>query len=480
MGNTRKVVKNSSWMIFQQLFLNLISIAAVGYIARTLGQDNYGKFLFSFSIVQIFIPLVNMGFSPLMTREIARNRDCAHGLLSKIIVLRLMLSVVAYMLLFLIVNLLHYPPDTKLIVYLAGMTLIFSAINYSFSSVLNGFEKIDSLAKAQLISGLITTILSVLVLLAGYRMIGLTLVYCFGNLLWMLLVVNSVAKSMPWPNIHFDSMFCQDYMKKGLPFFFPGLVSMLGAKTGIILLSFFVDDKAVSTYGAANTLVEKLIIIPDGVCTALFPTLANAFSTSDEDGVSLHKTFFRYLFIIALPIAVGTTILASQIVLLTFGQQYVDSAIVLQILIWWLFFIFLNSIYVTTLNAIHFEKSVAKITYVSTSIYLLLSLILVYYLQYVGISIAATASVLLSYILLSRIANERFNATLMYIKDGLKVVLSVCVMGLTVFILRHLNVIGVILLGTCVYLLMLFLLKIISANELKKLGHMLGILHVKE
>lgn len=475
MGNTRKVVKNSSWMIFQQLFLNLISIVAVGYIARTLGQENYGKFLFSFSIVQLFIPLVNMGLSPLMTREIARNRDSAHVLLSKIIVLRLVLSVLAYFLLILFVNSFNYPSDTKLIVYLAGMTLIFSSINYSFSSVLNGFERIDSLAKAQLISGLASTVLSVLVLLAGYRLLGLTLVYCFGNLLWMLLVVNYVNKSIPWPNVHYDPIFCQEYVRKGLPFFFPGLVSMLGAKAGIILLSLFVDDKAVSTYGAANTLVEKLIIIPDGVCTALFPTLANAFYKSNEDGYVLHKTFYRYLFIVALPVAVGATILASPITLLVYGKQYIESAIVLQILMWWLFFVFLNSIYITTLNAVHCEKIVARITYASTCIYILLSLILVNSLQYLGISIAATVSAFSSYILLSRFTKKRVQGAVVSIADVSKVVLSVFIMGVSIFILSAYNVIGVVIVGVFVYSIMLLLLKVVTLQELQKLGTLFGI-----
>ena len=59
MDHTHKIIKNSIWLIVQPLILNFISLFIIGYIARKLGQSDYGKFIFAFGFVSIFLPLTN-------------------------------------------------------------------------------------------------------------------------------------------------------------------------------------------------------------------------------------------------------------------------------------------------------------------------------------------------------------------------------------------------------------------------------------
>ena len=98
-------------------------------------------------------------------------------------------------------------------------------------------------------------------------------------------------------------------------------------------------------YGAANNLVERLMIIPDGICTAIFPTMAAVYQSSKEEANHLFQNYFLYLLLLALPLAIGVSILAKPIVNLIYGAEYQATALILQIMIWALFLIFLTTLF---------------------------------------------------------------------------------------------------------------------------------------
>ena len=111
-----KILRNSILLISEQLFLNIISIFAVGYIARSLGQVNYGKFIFSFSFIALFSPLTNLGVSSVITREITERLHDVRLILGKMLIFKFITSFCAFGLLFLVISIMNYPADTKLIV----------------------------------------------------------------------------------------------------------------------------------------------------------------------------------------------------------------------------------------------------------------------------------------------------------------------------------------------------------------------------
>ena len=140
MNSSDRVVTNSFWLIAQPLVLNVASLVVVGYMARTLGQADYGKFVFAFAYVSMFAPLANMGLRAITVREIAKDREHADRFLGSILIVRLVLSVVATLLAALLIELLGYPIDTRMVVYLAASTIVFQAVSTTFYDAFQGFE----------------------------------------------------------------------------------------------------------------------------------------------------------------------------------------------------------------------------------------------------------------------------------------------------------------------------------------------------
>ncbi len=75
MESSVRVAKNSLWLIAQPVLLNLLSLLAVPYITRMLGEEDYGRFTLGFALIAMFSPLVNMGLRAITVRDLVVARE---------------------------------------------------------------------------------------------------------------------------------------------------------------------------------------------------------------------------------------------------------------------------------------------------------------------------------------------------------------------------------------------------------------------
>ena len=57
----KTIIKNSGVLIVRQIFLNVLALVTTGYIARCLGEMDYGKFAFAFAFVTLFKNVISIG-----------------------------------------------------------------------------------------------------------------------------------------------------------------------------------------------------------------------------------------------------------------------------------------------------------------------------------------------------------------------------------------------------------------------------------
>jgi len=255
-------------------------------------------------------------------------------------------------------------------------------------------------------------------------------------------------------------------LKKGFPFFVPMILNMINGRFGLLLLSKFGTHSTVATYGAATNLTDKLLVVPEGLGASIFPTMAALAQDSKEQAVELFQRYSRYIFLLGLPMAVGTTALSNEIIHLIYGPEYKDTAIVLAILIWGTFFGFLNSMNGWTLNAMHKEKIGALIPVVTTPIFLVLCFSLAKAYGVVGVAVAISANAFLTLILL-------FILIRIYVTKRIYprffLIRAILVVGLMYFAIKYaLNagVVAAFVAAVLVYVISLPLLHLIDKSEI--------------
>ena len=70
-----ETIRNSFWMVAQQLFKYLSAFFVGIYIIRYLGPENFGILTFILTVVSLFHPLIFLGSSSILPREITRNGE---------------------------------------------------------------------------------------------------------------------------------------------------------------------------------------------------------------------------------------------------------------------------------------------------------------------------------------------------------------------------------------------------------------------
>lgn len=472
MTHTHRVIKNSFWIVLQTLVLNILSVFVIGYIARSLGNENFGVFNFAFSFVAIFMPFVNFGLGSLATREIAEHPESASSYLSKLLCLRMCISLVVYITVIISIMLIGYPIEMKITIAIAALNVIFNSFTASFNSAFQGIEKMEYMAFIQFISGLTLTVFSLIVLWFGFRLYGLTVVYVSGSLLSSAISFFYIKQLIGINGFTFDIKFMTKSLTSGFPLFLPGFIMGLSSKFGIVVLEKVSGASAVGIFSAASGLTEKLSVIPDGICTAIFPSIAALYISSRQDAESLYRKFFTYLFIIGLPIAVGIQLVAKPVIDLVYGPKFYGAELPLQLLGWSLFISFMTSIQGWTLGATHKEKIVAKISIIMGCISIIVNLILIPLLGTIGLPISMILFNIINFFLMRNVLKKHFMEYHSNPICFLKIVLTNLIMFICVFPFKS-NLLIAIPLAMLVYVILLLVLDVIRKDDFQKVKNIL-------
>jgi O-antigen/teichoic acid export membrane protein len=187
---------------------------------------------------------------------------------------------------------------------------------------------------------------------------------------------------------------------------------------------------------------------------------------SKDEAAQLVNKFFNYLFLLALPIALGSTILAKPIIGLIFGAKFEQSAAILQILAWWLFFIFITSIQGWALGSIHKEKKGAKVRFLTAPLFVLMTLILTPMIKEKGVAIANLITSIITFVLISYLIKKYMDVNVLKNRILLKIVFANIVMTVFVFLLRQHNLFVATIAGIISYFMMLLALRVIKISDI--------------
>ena len=186
------------------------------------------------------------------------------------------------------------------------------------------------------------------------------------------------------------------YLKESWPFMASAIVAMVYWRTDTITLTAMVGVGAAGVYNAAGRLTEGLLLVPSTYREAIYPNLSRTFLTDPEGYKETTRHSYKYLIALALPVAVGTSLLANPIVRFIYGDQYQGTEIVLAIIIWALATIFIREFTAGQLFSMNKQKSVLSANLTAAILNVILNITLIPYYSWIGASVAMVASAAVS------------------------------------------------------------------------------------
>lgn len=460
-----RVVGNASILIATQVITKPFGIILTIACARILGVEDFGLFVFANTLGGILALLAAFGLPKLVTRRVAREIDKTGEILGSILILEIFLSALAFLGMVGVLILLRYPVNRILIISIASIGMILSAVLDVIAAFFRAHQRMQLEAVMRISLSVLNMVLGLLVLFAGYGLVGVLTSQSAAFVLILALGLFLMVRYISHPSFSLDLQTYKGWLKKALPFALSSVFIFIYDGTAVIFISLIKGDQATGLFSAAMNFIKVFGLLPVAIVAAVLPVMAQSWLTSTEAWSIICRRSLKYLLIIALPISMGLMILRDRLVLLIFGSAYADAGLILGMAAWVIVLSFLNHGFSTSLISMDREKTLLRIVGIVMFFNVLSNLSLIFFWGAFGAVVAMLLTEGL--MLLSQFdVIRRAHLSLRLRSIALTPVLSAVIMGLSVYLVRDLNLIVVILFGAIIYLLALFLLRTFEEDEI--------------
>ena len=226
------------------------------------------------------------------------------------------------------------------------------------------------------------------------------------------------------------------------------------------------DNITVGYYNSAYKIILFLIAIAGAFYGAIFPIISNYYKSSIENLENFQRKITKILVVTAIPLGVGTTLLADRIINLVYGNEYISGVIALQYLVWAVVIIFIDIPFANSLVAVDRQNKFTVFVTIAAAVNLIFNFLLIPSFGIVGASIATIAAELtlfiLSYIEIKKIV---FNNPFIFMS---RPILASIIMGFFIFLFKPFTYLFIVMpAAIAIYFLALYVFKGITVEDVQ-------------
>jgi len=469
---SRIVAKNSVFSLLGHVGIKVLAFCFSVFVVRRLGGEAYGQYTTVLAYVNIFAIVSDLGLAAYGLREIAKDKEKTSGIVSNIIVLRLVLSFLAVAITMGSAILSGRSPELLLGIFVASCGLFLYALQGPLDMLFMAKERLDYSAAFSVVSQLVFVSLGTIALVKGYGVIGLVIASLFGVLAVACLSLVVIQRRLGGLRWQVDPRIWLRLIRAALPFGIIGFTLGLSYKVDTVLLQYFQGDAVAGWYNAAYNLIFMLMTISHAVNISLYPSMVRESATDPGRMAQIYNRALKYMFVLSLPIAVGTTVLSDKIVLFLYSVEFRPTILPLQVLIWVLPLMFLSELLGNIVVVHGQEHKVARSIGVSTAVNLILNLT---FIPRFGLRAASVITVLTEVILVAQYLwmLRRELASVDRVSAFLSPLLAAACMGVITWTLRGSNLLLVVAIAAVIYLVAIVLLGVVEKREVHLLYDLL-------
>ena len=382
-STVQRLAKNSIVPILLNIFNRAVDFAFAALMLRILGPANAGDYYYAINVFLWFDILTNFGLNTYLTREVARHRQDARRYLVNTSLIRLALSLVAVPLLFGVIGVrqtviatLTSPASRQAI---AAILLLYAgsvpaSISTGLTALFYAYEEAEYPAAITSLSTLVKVTFQTLILIAGWGIVGLagsTIVINFVTvsilavLAWRLFPAVRRSRAGDGARLRLgrssERAQRREMVRESWPLMVNHLLSMLFYKIDVTLMESILGSEPLGLYSIGYKLLDAVMVIPSMFTMALFPVISRQAS-GDRDGlVRFYRLGTKILVLLALPIALITTVTSREMVLILGGPEYLPGAMIaLRLMAWSMPIGWINSITQYVLIAVDQQRYLTR------------------------------------------------------------------------------------------------------------------------
>jgi len=381
----KKIANNLFYISLSELISKLLVFLYTLHLSRVLGAEGLGKLGFAASVLSFLILFVSIGIDSYGIRTVAQNPTKQKEIVDEIFTLRLILSILIYSLfLFLIYNL-DLSQESKTITIIYCVSLFGHALNMNW--VFLAIEKMKPIAIRQIAVSIVTSICVFLLIDDKDDTIIASAIIGFSTLISLLIVIIYYVFKVDKINLIFKISRAKIIIYSSITIGISFLITTIYNNVSTYLLGVMIDDDFYQT-GIISAAQKFLALgtLSSIILQQAFFTTFSKMNNNLEEGKSLFLKFLNIMIILGLITSIIIFIYADKIILIQFGDKFIDSIPVLRILSFNVLLVFLNVLYTTPIVAWHQEKIFMKSVSIACIFNIILNIILIPHFKAIGVS----------------------------------------------------------------------------------------------
>lgn len=387
------VAQNTSFLTIASVLQKVISFFYFIFVARMIQVEHTGVYFFAITFTTIFTVVADFGMGPVLTRETARFPDRAQSYFNTVFWTKVLFGVGAYALVVFFSYILRYPQETKLLIYISGLTMFFDNLTTAFNSIFRARKNLIYESATVIISQFTTLVIGTLALLNHWPLVWLIIAYTIPSFLTTV-YMSRFLKRVYGITIQFiwNKEVFKIFLATAVPFAMAGIIGRLYAYSDSLLMSKMLTAKELGWWSVPYKITFAFQFIPVALSASVYPVFSSLFLKDKASIGPLFEKSWRYLFAIVFPLALGLMAVAQPVIIHVFGSQYAPSIVPLRLLLGSLIFGFLALITGALLNATNNQKTQTSLITVVLVFNIILNLLLLPRFGIVGAAIAALCS----------------------------------------------------------------------------------------
>lgn len=466
---SKQITKNFLSLFLSNVLGQVFALWAIVRIARVFGPEGFGKFSFAQVVALYFLCCADFGLQTLGARTIAQEKGDISGHVRDITFLRVILALLLFIVLVICALLLATDVEVRLLIIVSGLALFPSAILLEW--VYQGLEQMQYVGLARVLKGLAFGVLVYFVVRDPHHLIYAAGFYVVGIAVAAGVLIGVYCRTFGLPRGRPDVQSMKTTFMSAIPLAAGAFIGQINYNFGTLALGLFLSADIVGVYSAAYKIILFLLgFVVIAAANATFPLLVRSYKESTKLFSETLKRLLRPFILIAIPVGVGGTILASRIVGFLYSDAYRGSTIVLQVAIWMIVLMICRVIFENALVASGNRRQYAAGFAAAGAVTILGNVLLIPVLGLVAPAIVAVLSECT--LLVWFMGSTKFIRAVYVAKIGLKPCVAGLLMGLALWYLP-VNLFLAIAVGAVIYAGLLLLFRCISVEEVLGYVHSL-------
>lgn len=327
----RRMLANIGLLGVSQITARIVGFALTVVLARYLGKQGFGQYIYAFSWLLIGRIMANFGINRLVIREVAKDRRRAGEYFATSLTLKLGLAFITIITLLGLSAAIGIRGTLLEITALFLLLLPFQMVLSSCGTIFQAYERMGMFGTMDLIRVTLTLVGVLAMIPSGLGVRNAAFAYLGGAAITAVLSFWLARRLIQQPPEYSGWAAILRLSREAVPFLSIALVFVLQDRSSIVLLGRLQDAEQVAWYGAAYVLIDGLTLAALLVSTAAYPVFSRTWISNPGALEVLSDTILKYLALLGIGMGVGLFIVAPEVTHLIYGSSYEEATIALRI-----------------------------------------------------------------------------------------------------------------------------------------------------